>query len=256
MTTLSINHISKILPDGRTLLDDISFVVQKGEFVGILGASGAGKTLTLRSINGLMQPTSGTVVLSVNGHYEVDLTQVKGKALRQARQRVAMVFQGFNLVKRLTALENVLIGKLGSISPWRSILLGFTDQEAEEALQLLAQMGVEDLAFRRVATLSGGEMQRVAIARALFQNPNVLLADEPISSLDPSNALGVMNLLAPLKEKMPVVGVFHQPAMTARFCSRVIGLKEGKVIYDGDPKLSEEQLYQIYGQEIGEVTGG
>lgn len=249
---LKVNHLSKQLPDGRKLLDNISFQVEEGEFVGILGRSGAGKTLTLRTLNGLLAPSSGSILIE-HDNRTIEINQVKGKMLRQIRQQIGVVFQGFNLVKNLTALENVLIGRLGSISPWRSLLAGFTDQEATDALHELEKVGIKQLAFRKVASLSGGEMQRVAIARALFQNPILLLADEPIANLDPSNALGVMQLLADLHKKIPVIGVFHQPELTARFCTRVIALKAGKIIYDGSPKLSSSQLHDIYGEELSEL---
>lgn len=249
---LIVNRICKVLPNGKTLLNNISFEIKKGEFVGMLGPSGAGKTLVLRSINGLLKPSSGEVRLSDNDH-TISLTRTKGKDLRQTRQKVGVVFQGLNLVKRLTALENVLIGRLGSINPWRSVFAGFTDKETEEAIRLLGKMGIEGLALRRVGSLSGGEMQRVAIARALFQNPSILLADEPISNLDPSSALSVMQLLAPLKEQMPVLGVFHQPEITAKYCTRVIGLREGRIIYDGSPKLNSDQLFEIYGEKLSEI---
>jgi len=249
-----VENISKILRDGTKLLDNLSFEVAKGEFVGILGPSGAGKTLTIRCINGLLTPSEGEVRLEYGTTSPLIISHSKGKQLKQARQQIGVIFQGFNLVKRLTALENVLIGRLGSISPMRSMVRGFTDREAEEALALLRKVGIEDLALRRVASLSGGEAQRVAIARALFQRPTVMLADEPIANLDPSNALGVMQLLAPLKAEMPVLGVFHQPEMTARFCSRVIGLKGGKIVYDGPPQLTQEQLHTIYGEKIHEIA--
>lgn len=251
--TLTVSHLSKVLPNGKVLLDDISFRVKTGEFVGILGHSGAGKTLTIRSINGLMQPSSGDIRLLRPSGEELILSQLSGKALRKARQQVGVIFQGFHLVKRLTALENVLVGRLGSIPPLRSILRGFSEEEAQQAMRLLDQMGIQELAFRKTGSLSGGEMQRVAIARALFQRPLLMLADEPIASLDPSNAVGVMQLLRPLKARMPVLGVFHQPDMTARFCTRVIALKAGKVIYDGDPQLSPEQLFEIYGERFREL---
>ncbi len=251
---LNVNQINKTLPDGRVLLNNISFSVKTGEFVGILGPSGAGKTLTIRSLNGLLKPTHGSVTLSDQNHHTINVSHARGKELRQIRQKIGMIFQGFNLVKRLTALENVLIGQLGNISPWRSILKGFSNEEAEEALSLLEQMGVKELAFRKVGSLSGGEMQRVAIARALFQKPVILIADEPIANLDPSNAIGVMQLLEPLKAKMPVIGVFHQPEITARFCTRVIALNTGKVIYDGSPKLNSEQLLAIYGDKLSEIA--
>jgi phosphonate transport system ATP-binding protein len=251
---LQVKGITKVLPKSKKLLDQISFEVQKGEFVGIIGKSGAGKTLTLRCINGLLKPDSGSISLIDEAGKATELNMVKGKKLRETRRKIGVVFQGFHLVKRSTALENVLIGRLGSITPWRSIILGFTDEEAHEAMDILEKVGIKELAFRKLGSLSGGEMQRVAIARALFQSPAILLADEPIANLDPANALEIMQLLHPLKAQMPVVGVFHQPEMVARFCTRVIGLKKGQVIYDGKPHVEKAQLLEIYGEELGELT--
>lgn len=249
---LSVTDVTKQLPDGRLLLNRISFHVGPGEFVGILGRSGAGKSLTLRALNGLLQPSSGSIVLEHDGT-STDITRAKGAALRAIRQKIGVVFQGFHLVKPLTALENVLIGRLGSIAPWRSLLQGFSDAEAEAALAVMAEIGIADLALRRTSSLSGGEMQRVALARALFQQPLLLLADEPIGNLDPTNARLVMQLLAEQSQRTPVIGVFHQPELTARFCTRVIGLKGGQLVYDGPPQLNSEQLLELYGEELADL---
>ena len=164
-----------------------------------------------------------------------------------------MIFQGFHLVKRLTALENVMIGRLGQMNTLRSLFYGFTDKEAEQALAALEQVKIARLAGSKLSGMSGGEMQRVAIARAIFQRPSLLLADEPISSLDPSNAKSIMKLIRPLSENIPVIGVFHQPEMTAKYCTRVIAIKDGKVIYDGDPQLSVDKLIEIYGEELRQI---
>jgi len=247
---IEVKNLTKVLPNGRKLLDGISFKVKKGEFVGILGPSGAGKTLTLRCLNGLLKPDSGEVIIDDELGIKHDICKVNKRELRHIRQRIGVIFQGYHLVKRLTALENVMIGRLGQINTFRSIIYGFTDEEAAEALKALEQVKIADLAGSKTGNLSGGEMQRVAIARAIFQSPTLLIADEPISNLDPSNAKTIMKLIRPLSEKIPVVGVFHQPEMTARYCSRVIAIKDGKVFYDGDPKLSNKKLAEIYGDEL------
>jgi phosphonate transport system ATP-binding protein len=247
---LEVKNLTKSLPNGRKLLDGISFKVKKGEFVGILGPSGAGKTLTLRCLNGLLKPDSGSVVIQDEHNNKLDICQINKRELRRVRQKIGVIFQGYHLVKRLPAIENVMVGKLGQISTWRSLLYGFTDAEAEEALKALDRVKLAALAGSITGNLSGGEMQRVAIARAIYQSPTLLLADEPISNLDPSNAKTIMKMIKPLSEHMPVVGVFHQPEMTAKYCTRVIAIKEGKVIYDGDPKLSNKRLEEIYGEEL------
>jgi phosphonate transport system ATP-binding protein len=251
---LQVKDITKTLPCGKQLLKGISFTAKKGEFVGIVGPSGAGKTLTMKCLTGLMKPTSGHVEINLPGKGVIDIANAKRRVLMDTRQYVGVVFQGFNLIKRLTAIENVMIGRLGQINFFRSIAYGFTDKEAELALESLKKVKIEDLAYRRVETMSGGEMQRVAIARAMFQNPVMLLADEPIANLDPSNAESIMNLLKPLSEQMPVVGVFHQPEMVAKYCTRAVAIKNGKVFYDGSPKLGPNLLYQIYEEEYTSVV--
>lgn len=250
---IEVINLTKSLPNGRKLLDGISFTVRKGEFVGILGPSGAGKTLTIRCLNGLLKPDDGSVLLHNGGSKMYDICSVSKKDLRILRQKIGVIFQGFHLVKRLSALENVMIGRLGQMNTLRSLLYGFTDKEAGQALLALEQVKIAHLASAKVSSMSGGEMQRVAIARAIFQRPSLLLADEPISNLDPSNAKSIMKLIRPLSEDIPVIGVFHQPEMTAKYCTRVIAIKDGKIIYDGDPKLSIDKLIEIYGEELRQI---
>jgi len=247
---IEVKNLTKSLPNGRMLLDGISFKVRKGEFVGILGPSGAGKTLTLRCLNGLLKPDTGEVIIHDENGNGRDICKINKRELRRVRQRIGVIFQGYHLVKRLSALENVMIGRLGQISTARSLFYGFTDGEAAEALLALEKVKIGHLAEIKTGNLSGGEMQRVAIARAIFQLPTLLIADEPISNLDPSNAKVIMKMIKPLSATMPVVGVFHQPDMTAKYCTRVIAIKDGKVIYDGDPKLSNDMLVEIYGEEL------
>jgi len=251
---IEVKNICKSLPNGRKLLDNISFKVDKGEFVGILGASGAGKTLTLRCLNGLLKPDSGEIFIQDKNGLQKNLAALSIKEWRNIRQNIGVIFQGYHLVQRLSVLENVMIGRLGSINTFRSIFYGFTDNEAQDALIALERVKIKDLANTRIASLSGGEKQRVAIARAIFQNPTILLADEPISNLDPSNAKMIMKMIQPLSATMPVIGVFHQPDMTARYCTRVIAIKEGRIVYDGQPILNNDQLSMIYGEEMAILT--
>jgi len=251
---IEVINISKTLPNGKKLLDNISFKVKKGEFVGILGASGAGKTLTLSSLNGLLKPDSGSVIFKNELGEKVNICTLSNKKLRKVRQKIGVIFQGYHLVQRLSVLENVMIGRLGSITTFRSIFYGFTNAEAHEAMGALEKVNMEHLANNKVSSLSGGEKQRVGIARAIFQKPNLLLADEPISNLDPKNAKLIMKLIKPLSEEIPVIGVFHQPEMTAKYCTRVIAIKEGKIIYDGEPNLSESQLSEIYGEQLSTLA--
>jgi phosphonate transport system ATP-binding protein len=242
---LTVKNIAKRLPDGRLLLKDVSFDIKKGEFVAMLGLSGVGKTVLLRCINGLTRPDDGEVVLNGDGNPK-KINGSTGKKLRKIRRRIGMIFQSFNLVKRLSVIENVMTGRLGSIHPLRSLFYGFTDEEAEMALRALERVGIKRLAHRRAGTLSGGEMQRVAIARSLVQEPYLLLADEPIANLDPKTAEDVMDCLTQLTQDMAIVGVFHQPEVTRHYCTRAIGIKDGGVVYDGDADLSEGALENIY----------
>ncbi|HKE84352.1 MAG TPA: phosphonate ABC transporter ATP-binding protein [Vicinamibacterales bacterium] len=247
---LSVNSLTKRLPDGTVLLNAITFTVEKGEFVGILGPSGAGKSLTMRCMVGLTSVSAGSVVFTGEQGRTYTTTTIKGNELRRARRNIGVIFQGSNLVKRLTVLENVMIGRLGRIHPLRSWLYGFTDREAEEALAALDRVGLASFSGRQTGSLSGGEMQRVAIARAIYQRPLCYLADEPIASLDPKNSRAIMKLLQPLARDHPIVGSFHQPDMTAEFCTRVLGLRNGTIVYDGPPRLTRAQLAEIYSQDL------
>jgi phosphonate transport system ATP-binding protein len=228
--------------------------VDKGEFVALLGASGAGKSLTMRAIVGLTSVTDGEVVFSGETGKTYTTTSDSGKELRRARRNIGVIFQGCNLVRRLRVLDNVMIGRLGRIHPLRSWVYGFTDQEAAEAMAALERVGMADFASRITGSLSGGEMQRVAIARAIFQRPLFYLADEPISSLDPKNAESIMHLLQPLARENPILGAFHQPAVVMRYCTRVIAIKRGSIVYDGPPRLTPSQLADIYGADIEQLA--
>lgn len=247
---LEVKDLSKRLPNGNTILDNLNFRVGKGEFVALLGASGAGKSMTMRSIMGLTRVTSGEVVFTGETGKTYTTTSASGKELRRARRNIGMIFQGGNLVRRSPVLDNVMMGRLGRIHPLRSLFYGFTDREAEEAMIVLERVGLTNFAGRVTGSLSGGEMQRVAIARAIFQRPLFYLADEPIASLDPKNAESIMRFLRSLATEHPVLGAFHQPELVARHCTRVIALRKGAIIYDGSPALDRNLLGEIYGPEL------
>jgi len=243
---LTVSNIEVTLPNGKTLVDNVSLSAVRGEFVAILGSSGAGKSLTLRCIVGLTKPRRGDITIIGEAGKVYHTTGVDAKGLRRARRHIGLIFQGSNLVKRLTVLENVMLGRLGFINPLRSLCLGFKDSEARQAMEALDRVKLAPLAARLAGSLSGGEMQRVSIARAIHQKPLIYLADEPISSLDPKNADTIMQILQPLSRETPVIGAFHQPAMVARYCTRAIGIRAGKIVYDGSPQLSARQLESIY----------
>jgi phosphonate transport system ATP-binding protein len=250
---LQVSNLLVQLPTGKRLVNDVSFSVGRGEFVSILGCSGAGKSLTLRCVVGLTRPTSGEIRLTDPRGKSYRTTSVGAKELRRARRHIGLIFQGSNLVKRLTVLENVMLGRLGHIHPLRSWLLGFTDAEARQAMEALDRVNMASCAARLAGSLSGGEMQRVSIARAIYQRPLIYLADEPISSLDPRNAEAIMSILQPLSRETPVIGAFHQPAVVARYCTRVIGVRAGQLVYDGSAQLSSRQLERIYGDANSET---
>ncbi|MGB9927222.1 MAG: phosphonate ABC transporter ATP-binding protein [Methanosarcina sp.] len=245
---LTVNNLAKKLPDGRYLLKDINFSVRKSEFVAILGLSGTGKTILLRCLNGLTMPDAGRV-LHTHNEETLDIVYSNPKTIREIRKRTGMIFQNFNLVKRKSVIENVLMGKLGNMQTLGSILGKFTDEDLEMASRALYRVGVLNLAHRRAGTLSGGEQQRVAISRAIMQEPHLLLADEPVANLDPTTADSVMRYLRSIsvEDGVSTLAVLHQPELARKYATRIIGVRGGVVVYDGDPKIPESSLKEIYG---------
>jgi phosphonate transport system ATP-binding protein len=216
---------------GKPAIQDISFKVKRGEFVAVLGPSGAGKTTLFRCLSGLTSMDSGTA--TIDG---IDVTSLRSRE----RRRIAVVFQQFNLVARLTAKQNVLAGRLGYVSAWRGSLRLFSQQDQALAMQCLQRVGLGDVADQRADTLSGGQQQRVAIARALAQQPDVIIADEPIASLDPQIGAEVLGLLKTLSEPniqtnekgIAIICSLHQPEFAIRFADRIIGLAKGSIVVD------------------------
>jgi phosphonate transport system ATP-binding protein len=243
---VSLRGICKSYAEGVAALSEVSFDVARGEFVVILGRSGAGKSTLMRSINRLAVPTRGKVFL--NGQEITD----RQRELRRARGQIGMIFQQFNLVKRLPVITNVLCGRLSHRSTWRSLFYSFTREDRAIALAALAQVDLEGKTFQRADTLSGGEQQRVAIARALTQKPNLILADEPVASLDPKNARQVLQCLKQVAAELgiSVICNLHQVDYAREFAERIIGLARGKIVFDGPVgELSDEVLRHIYGEE-------
>ena len=249
--------LGKIYPNGTKALSDISISIGNHEFVAIIGLSGAGKSTLLRCLNRLVRPTQGSISL-----FGEDITHVSGKKLKNVRCRVGMIFQQFHLVRRLTALENVLVGRLrfnsGVMSRGLTLMRRFSKDEKEKAFECMRQVGIAELAFQRADTLSGGQQQRVAIARALAQNPEVFLADEPIASLDPRSSEVVMDTLAEIHEtrQIPVVVNLHHIDFAQRYGKRILGMSGGKLIFDGTPQtLDESAVEAVYGRKAKEVLG-
>jgi phosphonate transport system ATP-binding protein len=242
---LELVHLSRRF--GSTLaVADANLRIEAGEMTGVIGRSGAGKSTLLRLINRLIEPTGGSVFAD-----GVDVTRLRGRALREWRARTAMIFQQFNLVNRLDVLTNVLIGGLIRVPAPRMLLHLFTESERSQAVALLDRLGLFDVAMNRADELSGGQQQRVAIARALMQRPAMVLADEPIASLDPSNAKLVMDALADLNHRDGITVVCNLHTLdTARvYCRRIIGMAAGRIVFDGRPDaMTEAVLREIYGE--------
>jgi phosphonate transport system ATP-binding protein len=233
----------------RAAVDGVTLSVPEGQMVGIIGRSGAGKSTLLRMINRLTEPSSGRIL-----HDGVEVTALRGKALRDWRTRCAMIFQQFNLVQRLDVLTNVLVGRLnhrpGLWGTLSSLLLRFTPEERAMALAALDRFDLAEQALQRADTLSGGQQQRVAIARAMLQEPRIVLADEPVASLDPRNAHVVMEALRDVNRRdgLTVLVNLHHLDTARRYCDRIVAMQDGRVVFDGPPgALTGERVQAIYG---------
>jgi phosphonate transport system ATP-binding protein len=238
-----LNQVTKDFVETRAL-DNVDLTVPSGQMLAILGASGSGKSTLLRTLNGLVVPTSGTVrVLGC------DVTSARGSQMRQLRTGVGFIFQQFGLVGRLSVMENVLSGALGRIRFPRAGVLAYPRTLRLEALANLERVGLGDRAFQRSDTLSGGQQQRVAIARTLMQRPTVLLADEPVASLDPESSAAVMSLMLEIcQEKgLTVIASLHQVELARGWADRLVGMRHGRVVLDASPKdVSSEEVMEIY----------
>ena len=244
---LRIQGLVKAYRPGQPVLKGIDLDFDGHGLTAIIGPSGTGKSTLVRVINRLVDPTEGAVVFK-----GVALARVEGRALREARRRIGMVFQEYNLVERLTVMENLLTGRLGYVSPFKAWLRRFDPADIEHAFELLDTVGLSSFANQRADALSGGQRQRVGIARALMQRPEMLLADEPTSSLDPKTSVEIMELLKAQGEmhKIPVLVNIHDVELARRFADRIVGMTGGHVVFDGPPeRLTDEHLKMIYGGE-------
>ncbi len=248
---LSIRNLVKTYPNGVQALKGVSFDVKKGEFLVVIGLSGSGKSTLLRCINQLHQPTSGSVIF----HNE-DVSKVKGDRARSLRTKIAMIFQHFNLIPRHTVLGNVLMGALSRTADIKSMFGFFSTEDKQKALGYLKLVGIEAKANIRAGQLSGGQQQRVAIARALTQGPEILLADEPVASLDPATCHTVMDYLEKVNKELGITIVcnLHFLSLVRRYATRVVALKGGEKIFEGSPnEITEEWFKKIYGEEAREI---
>ncbi|MFZ4403842.1 MAG: phosphonate ABC transporter ATP-binding protein [Pseudobdellovibrionaceae bacterium] len=248
---ISVKNLVKTYPNGVQALKSVSFDVKKGEFLVVIGLSGSGKSTLLRCLNRLHDPSSGQIFF----HGE-DIAYVRGEKVRSVRQKISMIFQHFNLIPRHTVLANVLMGRLGATKTWKSLLGLFSKQDQLQAMQYLQLVGIADKSKIRADQLSGGQQQRVAIARALAQQPELLLADEPVASLDPATCHIVMDYLKKVNQELGITIIcnLHFLSLVRQYATRVIALKGGEIVYEGSPKNIDEKWFeQIYGQGAKEV---
>jgi len=249
---LTIEGLTKVYARGEVLaLNDVSFTVERGEFLVLIGLSGSGKSTLLRCINRLIEPTSGKVLLD-----GADVTGASGRELRALRRRMAMIFQHFNLVKRSTVLTNVLAGRLGYMGPWASTSHRFSREDIDKAMASLERVGIPEQAYKRADELSGGQQQRVGIARALMQEPDLLMADEPVSALDPATSNSVMQYLEVMNQEdgVTVIASLHFLGLARRYGTRILALKDGEIVFEGLPsEIDQERFKEIYGEEAEEI---
>jgi phosphonate transport system ATP-binding protein len=248
---LQIEHVTKIYDNGVHALKDVSFEVPDGQFLVIIGLSGSGKSTLLRCINRLIEPTDGRIVW--NG---LDVTAATDEELRLIRRRIGMIFQHFNLVKRAPVMTNVLSGRLGYTNPMWSFMNHFSAQDKRKALEKLDRVGIREKAYIRADQLSGGQQQRVGIARALMQEPELMLADEPVASLDPATSHSVMKYLEALNKEdgITIMCSLHFLSLARTYADRIIALKGGVMEFDGHPReIDERRFKDIYGEDAVQV---
>jgi phosphonate transport system ATP-binding protein len=248
---LKIQNLTKIYDGGVQALTDVSFDVPKGQFLAVIGLSGSGKSTLLRCINRLIEPTKGKIYWN-----DADVTDASDDELRRIRRKIGMVFQHFNLVHRSPVLTNVLAGRLGYVNPAWSLVNRFPKTDVENAFKQLERVGIADKAHHRADELSGGQQQRVGIARAMMQNPEMILADEPVASLDPVLAHSIMQHLESINKEdgVTVLCSLHFLDLVHRYADRVVALNEGKLMFDGPPKdIDDAKFKDIYGREAERV---
>lgn len=243
--TVVFSQVCKQYQNGVKALDHVSFAVEEGEFISVIGPSGSGKSTLLRAVNRLIPISSGSILLDGES-----ISSLRGRKLRMARRKVGMIFQNYNLVYSLSVLQNVLHGRLGYMSGFSGMFGRYCEEDKRKALALLQELGMEDFAWRRASELSGGQKQRVGIARAMLQEPRLLLCDEPIASLDPVSAKVTMELLRDMAKRRNITCIvnLHQLDAALRYSTRIIGLSHGKIVFNGPPALLDnETIEKIYG---------
>lgn len=247
---IKFDHVDKVYANGVKALDDVNLEIQQGEFVAVIGLSGAGKSTLIRTVNKMIEVSSGTV--SVNG---TDVSKLQGKELRKFRRKIGMVFQQFNLVSRTSVINNVLVARVADMSFFRTLFGLYSKEDKIAALEALDKVGILDKAYIRADQLSGGQQQRVALARTLAQNPEIILADEPVAALDPVMADVVMSDFQRINRDMNITVIIniHHVDLALQYADRVIGIQAGKVVFDGPTdKVTNDILKQIYGRELND----
>ena len=241
---IRVENLTKQFDTGTVALDDVSLTVPKGQMMALIGLSGSGKSTLMRHLNGLTLPTSGDVYV-----LDTHVNQASKRELRAVRHQVGFIFQQFGLVGRLTAIENVLSGALGSLRGPRFGVASYPMALRKKAMEHLDRVGLAEYAFQRADTLSGGQMQRTAIARSLMQNPSIMLADEPVASLDPESSAQVMDIMLRIakEENLTVVVTLHQVELAMGWADRIVGLRDGVVVLDDEPKkLGKKKVMEVY----------
>ncbi|MGL4628676.1 MAG: phosphonate ABC transporter ATP-binding protein [Cetobacterium sp.] len=245
---VSIKNGNKTYDNKFLALSDINLDIKKGEFVAIIGSSGAGKSTLLRTINSMNPLSSGAIIF--NGK---DISKISGSNLRKVRREMGMIFQHYNLIERLSVVQNVLHGRLGYMSNLKGFFELYSEEDKVKALNILKRLGLEDHCYKKASELSGGQKQRVGISRALAQNPKLILADEPIASLDPKSSEIVMETLKNIcvEDNLTCIVNLHQVEFAKQYATRIIGMNKGKIVFDDIPEnLTEEKIGEIYGQNI------
>lgn len=249
---LRVENLVKRYKTGDQALTDLNLEIPQGQVMALIGPSGAGKSTLIRCINRLVEPTEGKIWLG-----DIELTKLGSSALRTNRRKMGMIFQEYALVERLSVMENVLSGRLGYVSFWRSYFRKFPSTDVNEAYRLLERVGLDHMADKRADELSGGQRQRVGICRALIQDPKLLLVDEPTASLDPKTSRQIMRLICELCEERNLAAIIniHDVLLAQMFAKRIVGLQLGVMVYDGPPDgLTSDVLTKIYGEEDWEAT--
>lgn len=248
---LEVNHVSKQFGNETKALSDVNFSVSEGEFVSIIGPSGAGKSTLLRCINRMIDASNGEIIFD-----NMNVMNLKKKELKMVRTKIGMIFQHYNLVNRLSVIENTLHGNLGKKSTIAGALGLYNQEEKEQAVKILSTLGLDEHIYKRADQLSGGQKQRVGIARALIQNPRMMLCDEPIASLDPNSAKVIMDHLRNISTTMGITVLvnLHQVDVALKYSDRVIGINHGQVVFNGTPKdITKDDIQRIYGSEAEDL---